>query len=616
MMLHKNTGHKKFLFADANILSLVGGVIFVGIFFGGYFRIESDWYQYRDDGVITMSAAKNWVEYGFIGVSPSGEKVEASSSPVQLFVYALTYFATSIDYVWFSFWQTVLSTFVIGFLFIKFFSGKPMVAVGIATASAIGMTFFYPFFEWHASGMENAITHVLFLSTLYVMYAAVKRNSINYWAAFIVFIATIARLDSVYHISVLLIIYSIYWFACNKNLKAFGFSLIVFALWAIFQLWRYYYFGDILPNTAYAQSINVLDRVSMLLSGDREYFAQSLDLSKEIFMNQSGWLLVLTVLPLLYFFRPNKENILLLLLIVAIVLTSCFSPFLFGAARIDHARTTTQMTLLVFLLIAVVFYFSRSIKGSSILFVLMLPFVVAFYRDQNIKPYYLGWSTDGFNSIRQELARIAMENDIDRPTISNPDLGVMSWYKEFNIIDLGMLGSPIMAKLRNDSMVTAYYLGYGLPDIIEAHGWWIHEYCDPIFATPTFDRLYSQIETDYDLKQICNSADTPPMIYWIRNDIKRDSDSAERKFLDDLQNRLSSERVDEEIKKCRYLKDDCSYIARTVYKFIPEFIETGQFNTVYNLFTNETDKALLIGWQNAQAHNFILYDIQRKLNSQ
>jgi hypothetical protein len=414
----------------------------------------------------------------------------------------------------------------------------------------------------------------------------------------------------------LLIIYSIYWFACNKNLKAFGFSLIVFALWAIFQLWRYYYFGDILPNTAYAQSINVLDRVSMLLSGDREYFAQSLDLSKEIFMNQSGWLLVLTVLPLLYFFRPNKENILLLLLIVAIVLTSCFSPFLFGAARIDHARTTTQMTLLVFLLIAVVFYFSRSIKGSSILFVLMLPFVVAFYRDQNIKPNYLGWSTDGFNSIRQELARIAMENDIDRPTISNPDLGVMSWYKEFNIIDLGMLGSPIMAKLRNDSMVTAYYLGYGLPDIIEAHGWWIHEYCDPIFATPTFDRLYSQIETDYDLKQICNSADTPPMIYWIRNDIKRDSNSAERKFLDDLQNRLSSERVDEEIKKCRYLKDDCSYIARTVYKFIPEFIETGQFNTVYNLFTNETDKALLIGWQNAQAHNFILYDIQRKLNSQ
>ena len=101
-----------------NLLSFFGGLIFVIIFIWGYSFIDNNWYEYRDDGVITMSVARNLVDAGFIGVGVSGPIVEASSSPMQIFVYALAYLLTGIDYIDFSYWQTTISTFLIGFIFL------------------------------------------------------------------------------------------------------------------------------------------------------------------------------------------------------------------------------------------------------------------------------------------------------------------------------------------------------------------------------------------------------------------------------------------------------------------------------------------------------------------
>lgn len=601
---------REILLRKENILSLVGGLIFVGIFMWGYSFIDNNWYDYRDDGVITMSTAKNLIDFGFIGVSVSGPIVEASSSPMQFFTYALAYLFTGVNYANFSYWQTILSTFMIGFLFIRFFSDKPIIALIVTSFSALGLTFFYPFFEWNASGMENAITHVLFLATLYILYKSVKDNHINFWLAIIVFFATIARLDSVYHIALLLILYSIYWVLTYKNLKAFYFSLVVFILWLLFQSWRYYYFGDILPNTAYAQGISMGDRIHMLLSENSSFLNQSFNLAKEIFMKQAGWLL-LAALPLIYFFKAKKDNIFLIILALSIVLTSYLNPFLFGPTRIDHVRTTTQMTLIVFLLISTLIYASINKKGSIILLLLLMPFSIMFYNYQNIKPYYLGWSTNGFNSVRHKFMDIADKNNIKRPTISNPDLGVMTWYKQLNDIDLGMLGSPIMAKLKNGPMMTEYYLNYGLPDLIEAHGVWVRRYCNSIFTQKKFSRLYTQINTKYNMKKICKKS--PPMIFWIRKDVMKGSNSNERILLNDLQNNLSVSRIKHEISLCKSSGKGCRYIARTVYKFIPELRKKGLFNNVYNLFKNPTDKALLRGWEDGQAHKVIIDAVQDKL---
>ena len=74
---------------------LCGALLFVFFFFLGYEKIPVHFYRYRDDGVITLSHARNWVDFGFIGVNPSGERVEATSAPLQMLLYALAYAARS-----------------------------------------------------------------------------------------------------------------------------------------------------------------------------------------------------------------------------------------------------------------------------------------------------------------------------------------------------------------------------------------------------------------------------------------------------------------------------------------------------------------------------------------
>lgn len=625
---------KNTLLSKENILSYVGGLIFVVIFIWGYSYIDNNWYEYRDDGVITMSAARNLIDLGFIGVSVSGPIVEVSSSPIQFFTYALAYLFTGVDYVDFSYWQTILATFLIGFLFIRFFSDKPITAITVTTLSAIGLTYFYPFFEWHASGMENAITHVLFIFTLYIFYKSVKENNINFWLAIIVFVATIARIDSVFHIAMLLVIYTVYWMVTYKNLKALYFSLVVFVLWVLFQIWRYYYFGDILPNTAYAQGISMGDRLSLLLHGDINYLKTSLSLSRMIFIKQAG-LLIIAIISFAYIsnfskifirFEVDKNHKFILILLLSIITTSSLNPFLFGATRIDVARTTTQMTLIVFLYISTMLYSSKLNYSSSIissklnlnraisllLFILVLFGTKIDYYKYN-KAYYLGWSTTGFNSVRNKFISIAKENNIKRPTISNPDLGVMTWYKQFNNIDLGMLGSPIMAKLPNGPMMTEYYLNYGLPDMIESHGSWVSDYCNSIFSKTKFNKLYLQVGSQYDMKQVCSGNKSRPRVFWIRKDIVKNSSSYERKLLNDLQNSFSIERIKKELNTCQSSNSNCSYIARTAYKFIPELRELNKFDRVYILFTEEVDKALLRGWKDGQAHEVIIEAVKNKI---
>jgi hypothetical protein len=595
------------------ILPLLGGIIFLTIFLLGYSTIDNNWYEFRDDGVITMSVAKNLVDYGFIGVNPSGPIVEASSSPLQTFLYALIYYLTGANYEVYSWWQTVLSTFFIGFIFINFFAKKPITGVMVTVVSAASLTFFYPFFLWHASGMENALTHLLLLATIYFLYKALVSNQINYSVIIVAVLATIVRIENIYPILVLLMVFSIYWYVVTRNFSGFYLFLFVIFLWLVFHTWRFIYFKDLMPNTAYAQNISVGERIKLLVSLDWPYLQQSFYLAKEIFLDQAGWLLIV-FFPMIVFAKKNTNSLLLFLLIILLCITSIFYPFLFGPTRIDHARTTTPMSLMVFLFLSTLYFFTTAKKLFHIYFLTgALPIILLVYSYMEIKPYYLGWSTKGFNQVRNQFNQIAAEHNIYRATVSNPDLGVMSWYKQFNVIDLGVLGSPIMAKLENGPEITEYYLNYGLPDIIEAHKVWIKIYCNSIFTQARFQELYQMVGHKYDIFAICKDQAKPPKIYWIRKDITNHSNSSERTLLNDLQTHLSVKRIAKEVNDCGYDTHSCRYIARTVYKFIPELRQQQIFDSVLTLFKSDTDRALLEGWRDPQAHQVIIQAVKKNL---
>ena len=603
-----NDVKKNFISRD-NVLGILGGIIFLMIFINGYKNIDKNFYEYRDDGVITMSVAKNFVEYGFFGVSKSGPIVEASSSPIQTFFYTIVYALTDMSYSTFSYFQTYLFTFLIGYFFILFFKEKIILALFLTLISSLILTKYYTFFEWHASGMENPITHFLFLLTTFILYSFIKNGKINNWLSIMIFFATIVRLDSVYHIAPLLVIFSIFWLIIYKNYKGLIFSIFIFSIWLIFHIWRYWYYGDFLPNTAYAQGISMSDRIKMLLTFDYNYIQESIELSKQIFQKHAGLLFVFFI-PLIINLKLKKEIIFLLLLIISIILTTLFNPMLFGQTRIDIGRTTTQMAIFSVLIICILLYNSKNIKFSFLLALVIMPFFFIVNKSYSYEPYYLGWSTNGFNNVRSKFMKIAEENELLNPKTSNPDLGVLTWYKELNTVDLGMLGSPIMANLKNGPILKHYYLNYAQPDIIEAHGDWIERYCSSIFTSKEFNDMYSQVGSNFEINKICKSEKKPQLIFWIRNDIKIGSNTKERLFLDKIQKNLNVELIKKEIDECT---GNCSYISRVVYKFIPELRKKELFYKVYDLFEKEIDKALLIGWHDGQAYKVIIEKVYQDL---
>ncbi len=106
----------------ARLLIQIGLVIFGAVAFFLLFRLNlapvpAANYEARDDALITLSHPRNLVEHGFIGVSPSGERVEGFSAPLQFVVAAVAYSVAPFDYRRFFQWQTTLGTMVLGALF-------------------------------------------------------------------------------------------------------------------------------------------------------------------------------------------------------------------------------------------------------------------------------------------------------------------------------------------------------------------------------------------------------------------------------------------------------------------------------------------------------------------
>lgn len=598
------------------VYALAGGVIFVAIFYIAYGFIPSDYYHHRDDGLITLSHAKNWIDFGFIGVNPSGERLEGYSAPVQFFLFALAYLLGGISYASFMDWQTLLGTFLLGYIFVLYFVRQPYFALGAAALGAIGLTFCTSFLEWHGSGMENAITHVLFAGSVYLLYRFALERKIQFAWVLIFVLASLSRLDGLYHLFPILLCFAIYWFFVEKKWQGFYFFGCFVLLWLAYQGWRYYYFGSLASNTLLAQQLNVAGRLEAIFTLQRWYFLDTLQLSKFIWTNHAGVLLWLIV-PLVFVARWQRASALLFALCICLVLTAGLNPLLFGETRLDPTRSTTQMAFFVLVAFFCVVQNCSQKWLTVCATVLMLPLL--FW--MRTAPYYICCGVTSFAPIGDEARVIARQQDLVRPSFANPDLGVISWNKEFNILDLGMLGSSIFAKVRQGPVLADYFFDFAAPDLIETHETWSCNYWHTLFSDPRFAQRYRPIRQTVVRYGSC--LDTPlPKGIWVRRDIEKGANTAERRLIDDLKDNPSRERLVQELARCQQSHSqatDCAYVARAAYRYLPEFKKLSKAQNLESLFDQSQsrpfDQFLLTGYANAQAYQVALeWFAQRYLN--
>src|SRR5262245_50991915 len=99
---------------------LAAGAVFLALFTYAN-PLPPDAYKYRDDAIITLSHARNLVDFGSIGVDAAGARVEGFSAPLQFWVFTASYALTHCSYQTFLDWQTRICTFLLGFAMVQLF---------------------------------------------------------------------------------------------------------------------------------------------------------------------------------------------------------------------------------------------------------------------------------------------------------------------------------------------------------------------------------------------------------------------------------------------------------------------------------------------------------------
>lgn len=594
----------------------LGGIIFLICLGTFYWLVDPQLYALRDDGLITLSHARHLVEFGFIGVSPSGERIEAHSTPLQFLITSLVYAMTGASYGDYAIWQTLICSWLLGVLLTLHMPPEGYARLYMPALAGIMLALATSFVSWHGSGMENAITHALLAMTVFMLHDFARSSRIRFSLAVVPFLASIARVDSLYHVLPLLLIFAGYWRHQSGDWRGLRFMMLTLLLWAAFNGWRLAYFGELLPNTAMAQGISLTNNLSRTLHLEPEYLAQRAAVAGHILRHHLGYLLILA-LPIALLRRRSSGQSLLLLLCLSIVITCMLSPFIFGIARLDPTRTTTQMAYFVVLATFTTFLTQENSRIALLIRITPVLLFVVTLRPGYVPPYYLCCDIAGFATVHQEFASQTRTEQLPRPTVSSPDLGALSWQKQFNIVDLGRLGSQMMAASHGRALAD-YFFDYAAPDLIESHESWSCQYDELLFHDPRFKARYQPVKESKVYWAGCPGRRLTQGI-WIRRDILRSASGHERRLIDALARDLDTELVARELTACQTRRQDvrdCLYIARTVYRFLPEFRQAGHQHALEQLFQRSSsapaDLFLITGARDGRAYRRMLAFIEER----
>lgn len=593
-LLRQGPKHPRLRCALLALATLAAGLTFAGSFKHALAKTPSYFYFALDDAVITASCARNLVDYGFVGVNPSGERIEACSAPLQMMLYAAVYALTHVGYERFYIAQSTVCSLLMGAGFFWILrtlrAGWLPSLVGVAVAAhLLGCS--ASFLLWHHSGMENAITHVALVATMLVLTRGLRKGRIHFAWSLVPVAAALSRHETIVYIAPVLALFLLFQIKSGNARPSLGFVAAFALLWAVLYLGRAAYFGDFQPNTSYAQDISLQLNTEAFLRGHP--IAGSLDVAVSVFKSNLGGLALLA-LPLMALPSRNRALRFVSLACVAVVLLSLVHPALFGQPRLDPPRTTTHLAVACTLLVVALIATLRAAVVTRTVLVALLaaPPLTGLVRTA---PYAVGWQAALFRPTLAGLTTVADANQLHRATVAVADLGHISYAKRFNVVDLGLLGCDVIGKVHDYEVVRDYVLRVAQPDIVVVAGGWADRWAG-ILNDPRFKRIYTEVSTP----------ELP--VVWLRRDMRPDSASPERRLLDDLAQGVSLSRIEAEIERCNAdtTPDGCMYVFRATWHVLPDMTRKqrsealGAFGRIRDPAQREVATTLLNSRNNGQ----------------
>ena len=217
-----------------------------------------------DDAYITFRTVDNFV-HGYGLTWNITERVETYSNPLWMFLVSIPYFFTNEIY-----YTSIILSITVSVITTLIFSFKISKTV---LGAILGITIFIfssPFIDYSTSGLENPLTHLIL--AIFLLVYIKSKNNFSFKTLFFLSIITsfgvINRLDT-FVIFLPCLVYAFLKLPKIKGLYIIGIGLLPAITWKGFTL---FYYGFLLPNTAFAKVLNTGISKNVLLQQGVLYF--------------------------------------------------------------------------------------------------------------------------------------------------------------------------------------------------------------------------------------------------------------------------------------------------------------------------------------------------------
>lgn len=448
-----------------------------------------------DDAGISFAYARCLAQGQGLVAQPGAPPVEGYSNFLWVVLMSV-FFLAKIFHVYIT--PKIISLLLIGMTF--YFLHRIILRLTGGSLPTSFVTLFFlaintSFIIWTCSGLENALYVMLITLLVYIQirYVSQRNNpsSIPYWSGGLVAAAAMTRPDgiiyaAIFPAAVLLSLLGSY----PKNLRQAALDIIKYTavlgmIGGAFILFRYYYFGDLYPNTYYAKGGPSTSILIPALTLQEPYLTKFHQLMQSLFGTKLKFIIPLASIVVITLFYTRKK---LWKEFTLILLTSFTAALIFIIMPVDwmgEFRFASPFFPLFYLLLGIMIWFIlrrlitkiplRIIIGSVLIisfgivtFQVQLPRLTKFYKNPVVAFKNVA------NLYAHKFNRYADILGLQQGSVLLPDIGATLYYSNLQVFDLAALTDKTIAKTRKTDKPAFYNYVFDecKPTFIHMHGNW------------------------------------------------------------------------------------------------------------------------------------------------
>lgn len=469
-----------------------------------------------DDAAISFVYARNLADGFGLVAQPGTTAVEGFSNPLWVFMmvpfYLLKVFDPIVTPKVIAFVLVAISYWVVSDTFKNVENMSKLILFGLILVSLNTS-----FVTWTISGLENPLYLLLIVTLFRLIYMQIYRDLLDYRltsaTGFTTGLIALTRPDGIVFSVIFILLAG--WFIFQKRFAwknmITHICLYLVALGVVYGgylMFRYFYFGDLLPNTYLVKGGPTIETVLRILTFAPEIREKLLSLVSGLIISNNllTSLLIFSFFFIVVFLLKTRKFTAELTLLLLFLLTSLFIYLLLPLDWMPEFRFATPFIFFVYLfgfmtLNGVIESLQLNAKHCGTISIIGIYILIACSFSIYIprtkamieKPVASLESVAGYFGYGYNYFAERLKIDYNQASILVPDVGGAYYYSKMKVYDLGGLTDKTIAETlgKDSERLHNYVFDEIKPTLIHTHQWFT--YAANLNADPRFREQYVPI---------------------------------------------------------------------------------------------------------------------------